>query len=60
MQKIVLSAMIIAVLSGCAAFPPQSESEWAASWNEDHRVWPPVVPGQPFPPQMPDGDGSPN
>jgi hypothetical protein len=60
MRKIVFSALTIAFLAACAGFPAQSESEWAAAWNEDPRVWPPVVPGQAFPPQIMDGGGDPD
>jgi hypothetical protein len=47
-MRIFLSALIIAVLAGCATY---SEKEYVTWQNADHRVWPPVVEGQAFPVQ---------
>lgn len=47
-MRIFFSALIIAVLAGCATY---SEKDYVARQNADHRVWPPVVEGQAFPVQ---------
>ena len=54
MRTIVLLALMAGVLMGCVA-TPINEAEYAAMWNADRRVWPPVVPGSAFPPQIMDG-----
>ena len=54
MRNIVLLALMAGVLMGCAA-TPMNEAEYAAMWNADRRVWPPVVPGSAIPPQIMDG-----
>ena len=54
MRNIVLLALMAGVLMGCVGVPT-NEAEYAASWNADRRVWPPVVPGEAFPPQIMDG-----
>ena len=53
-MRIVLSALIAGVLAGCGT-APVNEVEYAAMWNTIPNVWPPVVPGQAFPPQIMDG-----
>ena len=54
MRNIILLALVAGVLTGCHT-PPMNEEEYAAMWNADRRTWPPVVPGQAFPPQHMDG-----
>jgi hypothetical protein len=48
MRKLILSALIAGVLTGCSTF---DEKDYIARLNADYRVWPPVVAGQPFPVQ---------
>ena len=72
MHKLILAAAISAVLAGCAGGGSHmardggtysdpyrshtgSPSDWSAPYYGD-RYWPPVVPGQAFPPQIMDGD----
>lgn len=42
-------AFVAGVLGGCQTF---NEADYIARLNDDPRVWPPVVAGQPFPVQM--------
>ena len=51
MRKIVLLGLLASVLTGCGTF---NEAQYIAQLNADHRVWPPVVAGQPFPVQTMD------
>ena len=51
MRNMVLAALIGGVLTGCAA-APMNDEEYAAMWNSIPNVWPPVMPGQAFPPQI--------
>lgn len=69
MRKLTFAAVISAVLAGCASDMARdgrtytdpyrsytgSPYDWSAPFY-DHRYWPPVVPGQAFPPQIMDGD----
>ena len=56
MRNIVFSALIAALLSGCAANGDMS-ADSVARQNADFRVWPEVVQGQAFPVQhLYDGD----
>jgi len=49
MRNITLLALLAGVLSGCVTM---TEEEYAAMWNRDQRVWPPVVAGQAIPVQF--------
>ena len=49
MRNIVLLVFMAGVLAGCHKV---TEAEYVARMNEDWRVWPPVVEGQPYPVQM--------
>ena len=49
MRNIILMALVAGVLSGCVTM---TDEEFAAMWNKDPRVWPPVVPGQAIPVQF--------
>jgi len=71
MHKLILAAAISAGLAGCATHggggytdgagysnPYYSGTGSPNNWSEpyyDRRYWPPVVPGQAFPPQIMDG-----
>ena len=62
MRHITFAAVILVLLGGCAGVAGYSRSMSSQSYDSslpyyDDRYWPPVVPGQPFPPQMMDGDG---
>ena len=74
MHKLILAAAICAVLAGCASHGSMARDgrthsdpyrSTTGSLNDssqpyyDDRYWPPVVPGQAFPPQIMDG-GSPD
>lgn len=70
MHKVILAAAISAVVTGCASYggtardgrtyddPYRSHTGSPYDYSQpyyDHRYWPPVVPGQAFPPQIMDG-----
>ena len=52
MRNIILLALMAGVLTGCSTM---TEAEYVKLMNADPRVWPPVVEGQAFPPQIMDG-----
>ena len=49
LKSTILLAVVAGVLTGCHTF---NETDYIARLNDDPRVWPPVVAGQPFPVQM--------
>ena len=49
MRNIVLLAVLAGVLTGCHT---TSNRDYVSAMNADKRIWPPVVEGQPWPPQM--------
>lgn len=60
MHKLILAVAISAILAGCAGvagYSPSMGSQFYDSTapNYDDRYWPPVMPGQAFPPQIMDG-----
>ena len=57
MRTIVLTAVIVGFVAGCAG-RPMSEEEYADIVNSDRRVWPPYEPGQAIPPQIMDGESN--
>jgi hypothetical protein len=69
MHKLILTAAISAVLAGCAShgsYMARDGSTYTdpyrtgSPYADDDRYWPPVVPGQAFPPQIMDGGDSPD
>lgn len=57
MRNIILAAVIVGFIAGCAG-RPMSEEEYADTVNSDRRVWPPYQPGQAIPPQIMDDESN--
>jgi len=51
MRKTIFTALIGALLTGCATSGMNMEADYVARRNADPRIWPPVVEGQAFPVQ---------
>jgi hypothetical protein len=51
MRKTIFTALIGALLAGCATSGMNMEADYVARQNADPRIWPPVVEGQAFPVQ---------
>jgi hypothetical protein len=60
MHKLILAVAISSILAGCAGVPGYQRSLGSQFYDSsapyyDDRYWPPVTPGQAFPPQIMDG-----
>ena len=60
MNKLLLAIAISTLLAGCAGVPGYQRSLGTQYYdstapNYDDRYWPPVMLGQPYPPQIMDG-----